>query len=77
MPNRRNWAARSPLLRKGGVHQRSRSGERQSARQRLDDDIAEAISELREITARGDTGGDFFVASEKNLWFFRETFVTC
>lgn len=34
MPRIRNLAARSPLLRKGGVHEKSRSGCRQRQRQR-------------------------------------------
>lgn len=31
----RNLAARSPLMRKGGVHQRNRSGERQQEKRAL------------------------------------------
>lgn len=31
----RNPVARAPILRKGGVHDKARSGERQRARQRL------------------------------------------
>jgi len=38
---RRNPVAASPLLRKGGVHQRPRSGERRLARQRLDQAVDE------------------------------------
>ena len=35
----RNFAARSPLLRKGGVHQASRSAQRHSQRQQLNDAV--------------------------------------
>ena len=37
---RRNPVARSPLLRKGGVHQRSRTGERQESRVALSHGLA-------------------------------------
>ncbi|MCB1877782.1 MAG: hypothetical protein KDH88_17550 [Chromatiales bacterium] len=36
----RNPVARSPLLRKGGTHERSRSGERQSEQRRLERELA-------------------------------------
>ncbi len=39
LPHIRNSVARSPLLRKGGVHQRPRSGERQQHRQWLEDEL--------------------------------------
>ncbi len=41
-----NPVARSPLLRKGGVHQRGRSGERQQAQHLLGDLLDEWHEEL-------------------------------
>ena len=38
-PRRRNPTARSLLLRKGGVHQRSKSGLRAEAKQQLQDEL--------------------------------------
>jgi len=43
--NIRNTVARSPLLRKGGVHQRLRSGERQQNKRQLDDALDEWLLE--------------------------------
>lgn len=43
----RNPVARSPLLKKGGVHQRSRSGERQQHRKTLKKAIETALRERR------------------------------
>ncbi len=45
---RRNPVARSPLLRKGGVHQRSRSGERQAQRNDTDALMDEYLMEREE-----------------------------
>lgn len=45
MPNQpppiRNYIARSPLLRKGGVHQRSASGARNQSRRKLSAEVEE------------------------------------
>ena len=50
MPERRrqprNPVANSPLLRKGGVHQRPRSGQRQLDRQVLNDALDEWLDEI-------------------------------
>jgi hypothetical protein len=58
MPTRRrilgNPVARSPLLRKGGAHQRTRSGERQ--RQRAD--LEAALGQWREEEADEDFDSD-------------------
>jgi hypothetical protein len=35
----RNFVARSPLLRKGGVHERSQSGKRQQQKQALEQEV--------------------------------------
>lgn len=43
MPERRNWAARSALMRKGGIHQKSRSAERQKEKRKLQKQVSEAI----------------------------------
>ncbi len=37
----RNPAARSPLLRKGGVHRKSRSSERMRSKRKLKDELGE------------------------------------
>jgi len=42
---RRNPVAHAPILRKGGVHQRARSGERQSVRQQLNDLLLDELEE--------------------------------
>ena len=46
----RNFVARSPLLRKGGVHERNQSGKRQQQRQVLAQEIndLEALGEEQE-----------------------------
>lgn len=43
MPERRNWTARSAIMRKGGVHQKSRSAERQQQKRQLKKQVSEAI----------------------------------
>jgi hypothetical protein len=43
MPERRNWIARSAIMRKGGVHQKSRSAERQKEKRKLQKQVSEAI----------------------------------
>lgn len=45
MPTRHNPVARSPLLRKGGVHVRSRSGERQVITYNMRNEAANYLSE--------------------------------
>lgn len=45
MPTRHNPVARSPLLRKGGVHVRSRSGERQAITYNMRNEAANYLSE--------------------------------
>lgn len=47
MAKQRNPVARSPLLKKGGVHQRARSGERQQHRKALQKAIEAALRERR------------------------------
>lgn len=47
MPKPRNPVARSPLLKKGGIHQRARSGERQANRKALKQAIETALQERR------------------------------
>jgi len=47
MPRQRNPVARSPLLKKGGVHQRARSGERQQQRKATRQAIETALRERR------------------------------
>lgn len=48
MPTPRNPVARAPILRKGGVHQRARSGERQQARQALDELLLDGLEEYQD-----------------------------
>lgn len=43
-PKRRNPVARSPLLKKGGSHEKSRKANRQAARERLRQERDEAQS---------------------------------
>ena len=50
MPTRRNPVAHTPILRKGGVHQRARSGERQAERELLHDLLREGLEEYQENT---------------------------
>ena len=45
-PKIRNTPARSPLMRKGGVHARTRSAERSRVRQLLSEEMDEALEEL-------------------------------
>ena len=47
MPTRRNPVARAPILRKGGVHQRTRSGQRQCQREVLWDGLDEYLASKR------------------------------
>jgi len=58
MPTRRriigNPVARSPLLRKGGAHQRTRSGERQ----RQTSDLEAALGQWREEEAEAASDSD-------------------
>lgn len=45
MPERiRNHVARSALLRKGGVHERSRSAKRQSVKRELEDAVSDYLN---------------------------------
>lgn len=60
----RNPVARSPLLRKGGPHQRSRSGERQQTHQALEAELDEWLDEREEQWEDGEpvskgTGSSF------------------
>ena len=50
MPGRRNRIALNPLLRKGGVHQRTRSADRQQDRQQLES----MLDEWRELEDEDD-----------------------
>ena len=60
MPKVRNWVARSPLLKKGGVHERAQSGSRALARRALDDAIDDWYEEqeMMESTADEVTGSE-------------------
>ena len=57
MSKRRNPVARSPVMRKGGAHQTSRSGKR-SAERRADRDEAERALDDRAVTERTGNAGD-------------------
>lgn len=46
MPGRRNRVAMNPLLRKGGVHQRSRSAERGNQHQHLNQLVDEWFTDV-------------------------------
>jgi len=50
----RNPVARSPLLRKGGPHQRSRSGERRQLRQALDAELDAWFDESDELQTQSE-----------------------
>ena len=59
MPTRRNPYVMHPLMRKGGAHQPSRSGERQSLRQQLMDELDEYMeleAEERPSSPTGEEG---------------------
>lgn len=70
LPRRRlrNPVARSPLLRKGGIHERSKSGLRAEAKQQLQDELEFWQEELEEeclsttIRSRNDSGNIAFVS---------------
>ena len=66
MPNPRNPVARAPILRKGGVHQRARSGERQQARQSLDELLMDGLEEYQDYAraAENRSGDPAAVASD-------------
>ena len=49
MPIRRNPVARAPILRKGGAHQRVRSGERHKERLQLNEWLLDGLEEYREL----------------------------
>ena len=51
MSKRRNPYACLPIMRKGGVHQRSRTSERTSLSRQLEDDIADYLAEQEEEQA--------------------------
>ena len=50
MIRRRNPVAKAPILRKGGVHQKSRSSERAESRKTLRTDIEMALRQLGQVT---------------------------
>ncbi len=54
----RNPVARSPLMRRGGVHQRSRTSERQSSRAQLRDLIDGWQDELDDLANQRSEPGD-------------------
>ncbi len=62
----RNPVALSPFLRKGGVHERSKSGLRAEAKHHLQDELLAWQEELEEdcfstiISSRGDSGNISF-----------------
>lgn len=60
MPTRYNPIVRSPLLRKGGVHQRPRSGERQRDDHTLREEL-EQWEEQRKQQEEGPETAPFFV----------------
>ena len=49
MPTRRNFAACASIMRKGGVHQRTRSGERHHERLQLNEWLLEGLEEYFEL----------------------------
>lgn len=57
MPQRRNRHACDPIMRKGGPHVRSRTGQRQQARHQLQDE-ADEIMEERKTLPRRDRGNE-------------------
>jgi len=59
MPTRRNPYFMHPLMRKGGAHQPSRSGERHSQRQALMDELDEymEMKEANELSSSKDEEG--------------------
>ena len=66
MPTPRNPVARAPILRKGGVHQRARSGERQQARQSLDELLMDGLEDYQDYAraAENRSGDPAAVASD-------------
>jgi hypothetical protein len=66
MPRRINPAARSPLLRKGGAHQKSRSGERRKRKQATNNEAREwstkGTGRRSDVTLRVNPPIDLFVA---------------
>lgn len=73
----RNPVARSPLLRKGGPHQRSRSGERHEMHQGIRAELEDWLDELEEMKRQCEepvskgTGSSFsgtlYMVVQKNL----------
>lgn len=47
MPQRRNFTARAPIMRKGGVHQKSRSAERSINKRTLQREIRSYLAQSR------------------------------
>ncbi|MBL1274758.1 MAG: hypothetical protein COB30_001595 [Ectothiorhodospiraceae bacterium] len=41
MPRQRDWVARSPLMRKGGAHVKSKTAQRTRSRLKLEDELHE------------------------------------
>lgn len=58
MPTRRNPYVMHPLMRKGGVHQKSGSGCRQTARQSLKDELDDYMEKREEQTFSSPKGGE-------------------
>lgn len=63
MPGRRNTIAMNPLLRKGGVHQRSRTASRRNENRNLEDILDEWLEESSE-TDETATEANHFIANE-------------
>lgn len=57
-PVRRNLAARSPLMRKGGVHLKSRSSKRHLLEDQLDDALEEWLEEQANVSEERDVTDD-------------------
>ena len=71
---RRNPVARSPVLRQGAPHQRTRSGERQGQRQALEAELESWWEEDDEMEAQTEAsapkGADPVPAATPDLQFF-------
>lgn len=59
MTRPRDWVARSPLMRKGGTHVKSKTGKRMRARLDLDDALCEWYEEDElDINEKGKANGE-------------------
>ena len=60
MPTLRNPYAWAPIMRKGGAHVRSRSGQRFNASQSMQNEIEEYIAERNVIESEQESVGESF-----------------